>query len=336
MGTGRGLHRAASDLRSDPWWDSIRSMLLAHVRRAQIDQRTRSWARRLTSESEIPEAYRAFFAALPRREGRLFPYTVLTPTFKGGPGRAEPERLLCLTGQALHVFTQDETHPSPICYPLDDIFYVERGVMLLYSWIGFYGRSLDSATSSTTIRFNSVTDHILAPFVEQLRPPGGSPPASPPGSKTFSLDDLARANFKFMSYAHASLRAGDVLRLLIYQPQVRRRPARFLGLARGKPIAAAHLVMLTRRELILIRDDDTQRPTRGSPHGAIWKYVPLAKIVSASMGAGAGGSIGLHIELSPDVHIDAEFESSRSEAVEQLLGSLPHHRSARSAVPAVP
>jgi hypothetical protein len=131
---------------------------------------SRSWARLLKSERDIPEIYRPFFDSLPPQARQPFPHTVLTPTFKGVARRVEREKLVCLTDDSLFIVESSDEPPAPVRYPLNGRCLVERGVILLHSWITIHDPTGDGRSAATTVRFNSVTDHLMVTFVDRLRP----------------------------------------------------------------------------------------------------------------------------------------------------------------------
>src|SRR5512146_1111766 len=108
---------------------------------APAGPRTQSWAQLIRSCEEVPKVYRAFFDALPASETDPFPYTVLTPAFKGVRGKPERERLACIVGAEIHLLERIEDRFACTSYRLGDIAYIESGVILLYSWITIHGLS---------------------------------------------------------------------------------------------------------------------------------------------------------------------------------------------------
>src|SRR5512138_1118223 len=68
-----------------------------------IDPRAHSWAKEVKSYSELPVQYWPFFKAQ-----EALPYSVLMPTFRGGYGHPEVERLLCIREGKVHVLEPTE------------------------------------------------------------------------------------------------------------------------------------------------------------------------------------------------------------------------------------
>ena len=79
-------------------------------------------------------------------------------------------------------------------------------MILLKGWITINGISGNGVLTSTTLKFNTVTDRLFAPFLKEIRLFDNATDSS--GSRTPDLqaegkkfDYLLRRNFKFMNYA---------------------------------------------------------------------------------------------------------------------------------------
>ena len=286
------------------------------------DPRARTWARAVKSLAELPAAYRPFFESLQPDERDPFPYTVLTPTFKGGYGRAQTEHLLCILDGAVHVL---ETTEGRLCvrrYSPASTNLLERGSILLHAWITIHGEDQDGALCSTTVRFNSVTDQIMAPFVESLRPPVVATAEVDLVAERSRFGFLAPTHFKFMSYGQNSVRPGEKVLQILLQPQIREELMRLFGFSLSRLVSPAHLIVLTDSELIVIRDDESQRWVKGSPHGAIWTYIPRLKIIDAALNPTEDGRQILSIGVPGGLRVESLFEAGSKPQVEQLLKQL--------------
>lgn len=285
---------------------------------AKADPRSQSWARSVRSYEEVPSVYRSFLDALPGSDTSPFPYTVLTPIYIGIYGKAEHERLVCATGSHIHVLERIEDRFTPTSYRLDCISFVETGIILLHAWISIHGLSDTGLASSTTLVFNSVADQVMAPLVECMRSTVACTQGTDVHKGRASLNYLATVNYKFMRYGKRSIRPDDNLGEIIYQPEIHLDLLRWPLFHLSRSISPAHLVILTDRELILIRDDDSQSWLQGSPHGAIRTYVPRNKIKSAGLGI-QNNLLLFTITLADNLHIQSLFEESKKAELERLL-----------------
>ncbi len=276
----------------------------------------------MPSYEALPQPYRSFFDRLPTADADPFPYTVRTPTFKGIYRKPENEKLVCTTRTHIHVLASIGDQIVSTSYPLDGISCLETGVILLYSWITLYGLPGGGACSATTIRFNSVTDHVMAPIIRSVRcaiPSQGGPH---PSVMAATFSDLAESNLKFRNYASRSILPGEQVLQTIYEPAIQTRFFRALGLSLYRVLSPAHLHILTDRELIILSDDHSQTWLSGSPHGAIWQYIPLGQICRASLQVRGKDWLALCIHLPGDLLVESRFRFASRSDLEQLERQL--------------
>ena len=277
-----------------------------------------SWAQAIASCQDLPATYKPFFDALPAVEKTPFPYAALTPTFKGHR-QQETEKLVCRIGASLWVLEKIGDRLSSTCFPLADICYVEHGMILLHSWITIHGMSTNGDLTSSTLKFNSITDHVMAPLVECMRPSPTRSGITGAGRDSSQFEYLAQQSFKFRSYAESTVRPGDSVVQTILQPEIRSKLAGLPLVSASRALAPAHLTILTDCELIDIRDDIGQRWLNGRPHGGIWTYVPLNKILSISLGGGKKDTLLLSFWLPGKQHFDSVFGASARTELQSLL-----------------
>jgi hypothetical protein len=303
-------------------WEPIASFGKEKLPVLTAAEQTRlSWARRVKSYDDLPELYKGFFDALPPHERNQFPYTVLTPTFKGFR-KPENEKLICMPGERVCVLESIENKVLPVCYPLADINYVEAGAILLYAWITINGLDEQGQLASSTLKFSAVTDSLLAPYVESMRPRISEAREAYLWTETDHFDSLANTNFKFMSYAKKSIRPGEKVIQSLFQPEIRTELFKLYAVTISRSVSPAHLSILTDSELIIIRDDESQRWLQGVRNGGIWTYIPLSKVSSVSLSHKEQNLLVLSICLPENQHVDCLFQDSRKGKVERLLSQL--------------
>jgi hypothetical protein len=213
-------------------------------------------------------------------------------------------------------------------YAPEQVDLIEYGVLLLHSWILIHGQDVGGTAQSVTVRFNSVSDYLMAPFVDCLRGPAMGDSAAALDMERAKLDYLAESHYKFRTYGRSSLRAGATIQQLIFQPEIRHPRLRLLGKSFTRLVSPAHLSILSDSELISIRDDPGQRWSKGSPHGAIWTYMPRAKITGVTLTPRADGLRELGVHLREDLCIRSLFGPEMSHSLEGLVAEFrPSERS---------
>jgi hypothetical protein len=286
------------------------------------EQTKLSWASRIESYAAVPEVYKNFFEPL-LADGRSFPYTVLTPSYERFIHRTT-EKLICDFGGEIYTLERTGTSFEAQCYPVEGISYVEVRTMLLDSRIKISGIRRDGIPASTTLKFNSVTDHLLKPIVRRMRHVPGDSGGSVREAELEKFAGWARSSYKFMSYARRSLQGGEEVILAILQPEIRRFELKVIGMTYHKTIAPTHACILTDRELIMIREDERQ--TGEDKYGGIWDFIPLNKIEALSLNTKGNDLLVLSIQLVGDFYLESIFHVSMRKEIDQILRGVEANR----------
>jgi hypothetical protein len=123
------------------------------------------------------------------------------PTLEGIFRHPENEKLVCLSGDRVYTLEDAAGGISTVCYSPGDISYVERGTVLLYSWIKIQGRSPHGAPSCTMLKFNTVTEDAMSPITERLRSWSPANTSRTGAAQRSGLRSLGQVNLKFGAYA---------------------------------------------------------------------------------------------------------------------------------------
>jgi len=283
------------------------------------EQTRQSWARPVRSIDELPLAYHPFFEALP---ADAFPYAVLTPTFTGFM-RRETERLVCCIDDRLVILEKTSGAPKCTTFPLAHLNYVEVGAVLLKAWIKFSGFANESALTTVTLRFNAVTDRLFIPFLDRIRGAGTAPIDDRRDIELSQLGDAALLSFKFRNYARHSILPGAQVITALGQPELRRTVVRIGRWSFRHTIVMAHVLILTDRELIIIRDDpDSPAAVDNTRYGGVWDYIPLSKIGQIVLAHHDVDRLALKLTLPHGDQIESLFGVDQCGAVERFLSQL--------------
>ena len=121
-----------------------------------------------------------------------------------------------------------------------------------------------------------------------------------------------------MNYGRESLVPGEKVLQILLQPEIREPLWKILGKTFYKPVALAHLTILTDRELILIQDAQRKTESKKSEYGGTWQYIPLHCINSIQISKTSNERIVLSIQVQPNQTLDRLFEASSPPELEQL------------------
>ena len=227
------------------------------------------------------------------------------------------EKLISDFGHSIYVLERKGDSFETQYYPVDEIIYIEFWTALLASSFTICGRTDQGCYASSTLKFNTVTDHLFMPILKSVRPVPANSKAVDQNTETKKFNCLANVNFKFMNLARHSLLEGEKVIQFILQPDILKSMLTFLNKTYYRTISATHMSIPTDRELIVIREDVTQR--KDDRYGGIWDYIPLNKIVSLSLDEKAGDLVGLTIQLPEDTSFELLFQASAKEELDQLL-----------------
>ncbi len=295
---------------------------IAHLETGQLpvmtgaEQTRLSWARAVESRADLPPFYHAYLDDL--LAGRPLPYAVLTPTFPGFMHR-ETERLIFTLDGELYILARGQQRLDVTRYALADIHYVEIGAILLYGWLKISGAANGQLTE-TRLRFNVVSEQLLMPFVEQIRPAARRAGLVDLPAEKRKFDYLMNENYKFMNYARRSLLPGERVIQPLLQPEIRATLVTLLGKTWSRTVALAHIHILTDSEWIIIRDDEHSPMGNGQVrYGGVWTYVPLDRLTRVTVSARRDDRLLLTLYFAHDDSLTSVFAPANREALAAFL-----------------
>jgi len=274
-----------------------------------------SWAQKIESYDAVPDIYKSFFAPF-LSTGQTFPYTVLTPPFDKFIYKTI-EKLICDLGDEIVILERNGNTFEAQRYPIDGISYIEVRSILLDSQIKICGLTRDDVNTSSTLKFNSVTDFLFEPILEKIRLAGVHARNADLDYETGKFNHLMDASLKFMNYARHSVLKGEEVINFILQLEIQKSILRFLWTVYYKTIHPTHMVILTDWELILIREERITND-RGK-YGGIWDFIPLCKIEKLSLTERDRDLLLLSIQISGPTSLELPFQVSVKSEVNQLI-----------------
>ena len=283
-----------------------------------------SWAKHIESYDTVPEVYKGFFNTL-LRDSQVFPFVALTPSFNGFSHKTT-EKLVCDVNDTIYVLERSGSRITTKGYPLGAIRDIEVGVVLLDSWITISGVTSDGVSTTSTFEFNTTSGRHFASLLNKIRPAANGSEETELSAELAKFDYLASSSFKFMNYARSSLVCGEKVIHTVWQPEIRARTVALPGWPFYRTLSMSHLIILTDKELILIREDERVSGNWGFRkrvrYGGIWQYIPLDSIVSVSLAKQANDLWALSIYLSEDGRLDRVFTASSKHEVAQLQDEI--------------
>jgi len=280
-----------------------------------------SWAKLIRAYDELPDAYKSYFAPL-IDQGQAFPYTVLSPAISGYL-RKIPEKLICECEETIHVVEIDNSKIGVTDFPINRIYELQVGTVLLASWITIKGKSLEGAPLSATLAFNTTTLSFFTPLLNKIRGVPAQVDESALIEQLDKFDYLIKRSFKFMNYARRSLGGGEQVIDSLWQTEIREPILTLFGKQFNRTVSPQHLAILTDKELILVSEDVRVSKNEQGKYGGIWRYLPLRFITSVSA-ARKNDLWKITIELPNTESIELLFEKPCEAEAKQLCLEIDH------------
>jgi hypothetical protein len=233
-----------------------------------------SWAKLISSRQEFPEEFAEVFASFLTGLSN-FPYTVYAPPYKWGLSKKTNAKLVSIFDNKIIFFEKIKNVIITKEYDFKNINYIERGQLLLYSWIKIVG-AINGNIITAVIEFNLVVEHLFEHIIKTLRVSINNIIYTKNDeistAERQKFDYLAKINFKYMSYSIASILPGEKVYSIAYQPLVSKKYFNIFSKIKIFP----HILILTETEFIIIQDEKSQL----SNYGGIRDYLPLRRIIN--------------------------------------------------------
>jgi hypothetical protein len=280
-----------------------------------------SWAKRVRSYADVPDAFRDFFQALPNVESD-FPYTLLMPAYRVGFLRRTKPKLVCSLGDDLYVLERDNDELICTCYPIAHISTIEVGQILLKAWVNLRGVTREGRPASAAFEFNAVSLKLFDPILKQFRGHTEEAAGGDLEQERAKFSYLLNLNFKFMNYGRFTILPGERVTYTLLQPEIGQETTRPLRRVFFHSVSPAHLSILTDRELIFIRDGESHAWRYAINYGSVWHYLPLNRIMGVSLTKRADDNLWLSIHLAQNDRVSALFASGNVHGVKLLINYL--------------
>jgi len=276
-----------------------------------------SWARRVYSFDEVPEIYKNAYEALVGNADSP-PYSLVVPSQSKLWTIKPIEKLFCMTGETLYVLEEVGEQVVTAGYPFQDIYSLELGNILLYSWFSINAKTSAGSDAVLRVEFNEANLRHFEPFFDKMRPAPGELNQPEQKVELAKFDYLSNENFKFMNFSRKSLVRGEKVIHSFYQPGKRRSVVSLFGHGIYRSIFVDHITILTDKELILIGDADGIAENKRSRYGGVRNFIPLRSLASLTLEEQPDNLLSLTFQGKAGFHLVRLFDASQRDAVEAL------------------
>jgi hypothetical protein len=265
----------------------------------------------IDSFDQVPVMYQSAYQALVSRTSS-FPYTVLAPPLISSRAQKSTGSLLCEIGDTFFVLERAGSQVVVTAFPYHDIFSLEMGNVLLYSWFSIYGKTTTGSEAALTIEFNEATLRHFQPFFNKMRPANTGPDLSAINAELAKFDCLIEENYKYMNFARGCLVPGEIVAQMIYQPRKRQNVISMFGrVLYQRTVFLAHLTIVTNQEVILIGEADHVTEKNRGKYGGVRRYLRLSSLDSVGLEDLPNDLLCLKLQFSQNVEVERLFETSR-------------------------
>ena len=221
---------------------------------------------------------------------------------------------MCLVDGQIVLLEIERDNVNRFASPIADVLYIERGKELLYSWV-----NIQTLSGAISIKFNTANDHLFDPAIEQIRQGMSDVPFLDMAwgkneQESAKFDYLSNVNYKYMNYGRKSIRSGDTVAAVAYEPERCIQEFTLFNKTLFRRYNTSHLSILTAKEFILIKENKQIKTDKESMHGGVFTYIPRHRIQGISFNPNAENTQAImEITLPDNVYFTSEFSLDNEE-----------------------
>lgn len=204
------------------------------------------------------------------KNGEL-PYCINIPEYESNNIKY-PGWLIIMNEQTLTILKDSEEERSIMHFPIQEVCYLERGCILLNSWIEI-SAMYSGHPVTARIEFNTTREDLMQPIIDRIRKAYCTADTGTEKIKS-ELAFLKTADLKFYNFSHSILLPGSDFNQVIYQPEIK-QPV--IKLSKVDNIDT-HLTLIGQNELLDITESGHIDAAGTRNIGAIWRFIPKKAI----------------------------------------------------------
>lgn len=281
-----------------------------------------TFPRLIKNIDEIPSTFKDYISSFVSNNTG-FPYMIFIPQNWWG-FKFVPAKLIVLLEDRILVAEKNKKKLLILNYLFNDIYYIQKGIVLLHSWIKLIGL-VNGNISISFIEFNSVGAKIFRPVVEKFRMVSCGLEINEKEKEKLKKEKekflyLLNSNYKYMNFGSDSIMPGENVQNMLLQPGIKVKYCFFFK----RYLNVQHFSILTDKELIIIHDNDTLRSLNIIEFGGIWNFIPLNKIKNISLESYKDKKeiISLNIKFSDEINLKLFYSDYQKENVDVLINNI--------------
>ncbi|HSM25967.1 MAG TPA: hypothetical protein VK856_13975 [Anaerolineaceae bacterium] len=295
--------------------------LLSLIKKGSLshaDQTKKSWTSLIQSYEDVPDEFKPFFEPIIDQK-TPFPYTLLTPSFEGFLNQ-QSIKMISVCKQQLVVLEAIGNSYSQQSFPYEGIFFVEFSTILLDAYFKITGILNQEVVASSTIKFNAINDYLFFPIIERIRQISDKENDEPNPEEIEKFNKWSQVSYKFMNFAKRSLKGSEIIKIDLFQPEIKSKVLSVFGKTFYRYISPALMCILTNKELIVIQEGNKQY--KEVSYGGTWFYIPLAKLESLSLAEKNENMLTLSVQMHQNTCLGFDFQSYLRDDLNQLISEF--------------
>ena len=268
------------------------------------------WATIIGKFDDIPNCFRRYLE--PGLNNDDLPYVILAPEYRWGR-RKTNEKMIYIYEERINYIERNNQGIIHKVYLLSDVIQIEHGKVLLYSWIKI-SAYINGMLDFFVVEYNTVTEPLFIRVINTIRTSVSTQNPFIANQVKINTAKIDLLEYKFKNYIQYCLLPGSEIISFVFQEEIRKR---YLGFF-YKNISPTHLVLLTDKELIIIKEDNKMTKSTRS-YGQIYHYVPLEKIKLVKVNRDSGADIiTLEIQLIHEAQVLIKYEPYQEYTLSQM------------------
>ena len=269
----------------------------------------KTWATRLNSYGEIPQEFRGAF---PKCKGP-FPYTLFIPEDRYTLFLHRSRKILTVYDGQIILLEMGRNKIEKFSSPFSEVLYLERGKILLYSWV-----TIQTLSGAISLKFDTTSEGLFEPVLDQIRQEGilqtDEAALGEANQESAKFDYLRTVDYKYMNYGRKSIRPGDTVVAIVYQPECCVQEFTLFNKTFFRRYATSHLSILTEQELILIKQHKQIKTEKEALYGGVFTFIPRHRIQAISFTTNPEhNQRTMEISLLYNLQLSSEFSFDNKE-----------------------
>jgi hypothetical protein len=221
---------------------------------------------------------------------------------------------MCIYDGQIVLLEVEHNKVKKLTSPFSEVLHLEQGKILLNSWL-----TIQTLSGTISVKFNTTNESLFEPVIEEIRQGMGNLRANDTAlgddeQERSKFDYLSTINCKYMNYGRKSIRPGDIVVGIVYQPERCIQEYTLFNKTLFRWHTTGHLSILTEEEFILIKENKQIKTDKEDLYGGVFSYIPRHRIQDISFTPNPENTRSIMEIILPDnIRFKSEFSLDNEE-----------------------